>query len=753
VKRWPAIALVSCGMMVATGCPSHRLTDVKPDPGTLDLLADVASPDTPDAAGDTPGRDGFEEPGEDAPPVDVPAPDATPDVPLVMKHFTFRAIGGVSMGAAALTVAAHHPERFDTVGALGGYVDYRYVGHLAKDLIGAGFCPMEQLLQPDVLADIDNPANPKVFCGNPIKAQPYEFYWDFNHFHFDDDGSSWGRDFYFDVLESLVFANGNFLMYNPDNPLLPPGVDPLWLKEPDKCANPMRVTYPDNINAEFNPKGEYDLISFCDGNTTVGCDPADPTLCGKANPNYRALAGSYDPKQAYNRPVFVFLAVDYNKNGRRDYGEPIVFNMSERFKDVGRDGCANEFEDGKGGCLATSNGAPTVDANGDDFDLVKNPQGTEGNFEYDEGEPFDDYGIDGVPESVSGVKDYGEGDGRFTYNPNYEAMIDQDARSFFNTADVSTLKKHTYYFEGGIRDALGALTVSMHLSNALAARGVPVRRYDNFAGQPTSVLPNLICDDVQNNLISVDFSKVAFGQNVLMAYGDPGESVDEANYTHSGKHVGSGCEVVLRPTFFYTTAMTRLPDPIYNDDTDYENRIEYSSYYSDVLGSRRWFAMNLPPGYDLPENADREYPMGIMLPGVGMPLVETVEATRLLGLTQGMGVTPRFALLAPDGQCCYRNTATQERLCNCYRVSGGLRCVDRACKGSHADCTVTDITRDGLEQECNSGHFFFNQVTNRWGETDMTGARFEDALLEVIDAAAGLYRIKAAADVMVPADF
>ena len=76
---------------------------------------------------------------------------------------------------------------------------------------------------------------------------------------------------------------------------------------------------------------------------------------------------------------------------------------------------------------------------------------------------------------------------------------------------------------------------------------------------------------------------------------------------------------------------------------------------------------------------------------LGGPVAETAP-TRLLGMSQGTGATPRFILLAPDGQCCYRNTVTQERFCNCYRVSGGLRCVDRDCKGAHEECDVGPLT-------------------------------------------------------------
>jgi hypothetical protein len=46
-----------------------------------------------------------------------------------------------------------------------------------------------------------------------------------------------------------------------------------------------------------------------------------------------------------------------------------------------------------------------------------------------------------------------------------------------------------------------------------------------------------------------------------------------------------------------------------------------------------------------------------------------------------------------------------------------------------------------------------NQATNVWGETDLENARFEDALLEVIDVVSKKYRIKQPADVEVPVGF
>ena len=42
----------------------------------------------------------------------------------------------------------------------------------------------------------------------------------------------------------------------------------------------------------------------------------------------------------------MFLAVDINENGRRDYGEPVIHNSSERYDDFGSDGIPSDLEEG-----------------------------------------------------------------------------------------------------------------------------------------------------------------------------------------------------------------------------------------------------------------------------------------------------------------------------------------------------------------------------------------------------------------------
>ena len=69
--------------------------------------------------------------------------------------------------------------------------------------------------------------------------------------------------------------------------------------------------------------------------------------------------GAWDDSENFN---------DTNGNGAFDYPESVL--------DTGDDNCFDEFEDGQGGC--TAQGA-SGDPNGDNYDSVSNPSGTEGN--------------------------------------------------------------------------------------------------------------------------------------------------------------------------------------------------------------------------------------------------------------------------------------------------------------------------------------------------------------------------------------
>lgn len=742
-------------VLLSGGCGNNggEGAELSETEGLADLtteLSDVLLGDLDDIANDqTSGDEGTEVAAGD-----IVGDETTSDVPMVKRRFTFRAIGGISMGAVAATIASHRPDWFDVVGSLGGYLDYRYMGHMFRDHLLKGFCPMGQILKN--LDKIDDPNAEGVYCGPIPRDQPHEWLWDFNHFRYNDSGGHWQREFYFQVMGSFAYAFGNMLYYNPENPLLPPGVPYEWFRntpDAEKCKQPYRVGKPFNYNAEYNPKGEYDLVTVCDGDFKPPCPKGDWKACTD-DPEYRKALGWYNPAAPHNFFVKTLLAVDYNGNGRRDYGEPVVVNASERWRDVGSDGCASEYEDGKGGCLDEP--VAQGDPNHDDFDLEKNPFGTEHNFEWDEGEPYDDYGLDGVPDT----HDFGEGDGEFTINPNFKELIDGDARNFFMNAPEEQLRAITWYFDGGINDALHSLTSSEHLVAWLNKRGMPVKIWEDFTRTKDSIMPNQALETMVALFEQIDFSPKAFGRNVMVRYGDPAGSTPDADYAGTweaflagnGSHVGGGTEVLLRPMVFYAFAVNRMPDPIYKT-TGSPGRIEYSSHYSEALQGRRWFAVTLPPGYDDPENAEERYPLALFMPGIGMPVYDMVTGTSLFTLLMEQGRFPRFILLTPDGQCARRKKSDGTRLTGCLDFPEGFVCVDDTCKGEHESCKQFKL-EESTVQECNSGHFFVNHKSDIWGDTSYAPVmRYEDELYELIEWVDQHYRTRKPAVVEVPADW
>ena len=66
------------------------------------------------------------------------------------------------------------------------------------------------------------------------------------------------------------------------------------------------------------------------------------------------------------------------------------------------------------------------DPNQDDYDFQLNPNGTENDHVYEKGEPFLDFGLDGVPntpQQSAGGYDVGEGDGKFTMSAGAQRIL------------------------------------------------------------------------------------------------------------------------------------------------------------------------------------------------------------------------------------------------------------------------------------------------------------------------------------------
>ena len=153
------------------------------------------------------------------------------------------------------------------------------------------------------------------------------------------------------------------------------------------------------------------MITVCDGS------PQNPALTPYSN-TWTATGDQY--------PLEVGLAVDYNGNGVRDELEPIITQGHEPWLDYGTDGLADPMEPGY-------QAGVNDDPHGDDYNPQYNPTGTEGDHRYEVGETFDDFGLDGVPNTPQqppgGYQkpgdgyDVGEGDGQLTVSRGPPALL------------------------------------------------------------------------------------------------------------------------------------------------------------------------------------------------------------------------------------------------------------------------------------------------------------------------------------------
>ena len=125
--------------------------------------------------------------------------------------------------------------------------------------------------------------------------------------------------------------------------------------------------------------------------------------------------------------------MDLNRNGRRDYGEPVIMNAYERYRDWGADGISSEEEPGY-------DPVNNPDPHGDDFNSQTNPSGTEEDWRYQPGEPFDDFGLDGV----DGTEDFGEGNNAHDYSQGWQHFMALDAGRFLRALPQINLQSVGY---------------------------------------------------------------------------------------------------------------------------------------------------------------------------------------------------------------------------------------------------------------------------------------------------------------------
>ncbi len=548
------------------------------------------------------------------------------------RHYTFRAIGGVSMGGIGSSINFwRHPERYDAIAVMGADPgpDLTYILGVTQDWFFGGFC---------TAAD-EKAGTGKIgqLCPSPRKPMldQMEEAFDFEHFNYqagEGVGLTLRRPLYVRAFRDLSRAYGNaaYATAMGDSTYLPPGVPPstLMLDNATACDPKNAIRLKGFYDWRYNPDGAFDVITFCDG--------GDSEAKG---------LGVYDDSLPQLDPTQIMLAVDVNGNGKRDSGEPVVLQGAEPYRDVGTDGLADKDEPGY-------DPVKNPDPNHDDFHWRHNPAGTEGNWRYDKGEPFDDFGIDGVQGkgcpvgSAPGCFDLGEGDGAFTYNPNVQNWLAHDPHSLADTIPDDQLARVDVYYDAGIRDFFNAHVSTNTLAAVLQRRGAHVRVWDGFP-LLTNHAPS---DEMKFDINAVDFAPL--GRHVYVRYGDPDASQAAVEQTGDGRHVGTVLQATHRAQMLFYFLDSVWPDG--DRDLDVGGAPDaIDDMFTAKNGRVTPYVVALPPGYADAKNATRTYPVVYFMHGYGMQPMDLGVITVLGSSAMVSPKKPmqKFIIVVVDGAC------------------------------------------------------------------------------------------------------
>lgn len=671
-----------------------------------------------------------------------PAPPPPEKIPT-----KYRVIGGLSMGAiGTAAIGLRHSEEFDAFAALGAPLDAALLLRTIDRFHTGGFCPRAQLE-----ANVATLNDPKTAgCVTHPPPLKYEHVQDFNHWRYTTN-TPFDRTGYVGLFTDLTLAFGNLLTENPMSTFAPPGVDEAVARHPppNACSAPVRVKGLKNL--EYNPDGSKDAITFCDGEPqTWFCngtkevvdfcsDPANITtplprsmeavfataFCAtkggaavatrESNPEVMIGAGGrFDPCRVATEPVLVALAWDFNGNGRRDYGEPIVNNGEERYSDVGVDGCENAREDGSGGC--TASGA-AGDPNRDDYSADTNPRGTEGNWKHDDGEPFSDDGLDGVP----GSSDVGEGNGAFDMTSGRKRLYSYDARAALSKLTPAQLKRVNLLLDGGIRDLFNFGLFSHQVFGLWKAlkpdEAVSYRDWTEIPG---------MADPRTGAYRPWGGPWRRAPKSFEVLFGKETPTLDE-RLIGDGDHVGSNSQAVYRIATLYNWVAQQWPSlprpstPLGGLAYDEREKVEW--FQSEALGAKRDYGVFVPPGYELEENASVRYPVLYLLHGyTGAPrqILPSAFLADTFMKDSDVKLKPMI-IVVPSGACCFVQRGTGARDCR-----------------EEDDQGVAFVGRTDWERECVGGSFFVSHVG---------GPKYEESLFELMKEIDSKYRTLAPAEV------
>ena len=618
------------------------------------------------------------------------------------RHLTHRGVLGISMGGgAAATFGLRHHDKFDFIGGLGGPHDWNWLLWYISQYHLGGFCTA---------------SNPSCTIPAPNMYpldEPFAHTQDFNHWWYQTgsgNGGGFDRNTYSKLFYDLAAAQGDpngqnqdaltdprmtFFPAGPkatdpfvtgDTTGLPPGTD--CIVPVDPVSGDPNTTQQQTIQAqcyasrcdpkntwtaktgyfddEYNPDGALPVISVCDGNRANG---ASPYLNQWAPPT---------PGNAI--PLSAALAVDLNKNGVRDQNEPIIRDGHETWSDTGLDGLLDAQEPGY-------DPMTNPDPNQDDYDFQVNPNGAEGNHRYEVGEPFLDYGLDGVngtPQQPNGY-DIGEGDKVYTQTLGLTHFQAQDPHWMLHgwTTNIPAgpitdeeLLRLDIMLDGGVRDLFNFESVANHLSGAIGSRmradGTPLKAvtyYNNFDHLPGEVI------GMPDQFTPANLSWQEITSTQVIRYGSV-DATPQMIAQGDGQHVGTATQILSRVEASFYAAGHAWPDADRTVTDQSRNDPETTTvnelgttceiagtcekiFTGPVTGRAGPIAIGLPPGYALEANRLRNvrYPVVFVLHGYGQD-PRDLEALALIAnnnmnnaLISYETRLPKFIAVYVDGRC------------------------------------------------------------------------------------------------------
>jgi hypothetical protein len=600
-----------------------------------------------------------------------------------LRRLSHRAVIGFSMGGGgAAAFGMRHHDMFDVIAPLGGPSDWTWLLWYLEQYAMGGFCP-------------DGKTCEKVAPNRYPLDEPFAHTMDFDHWWYEEgngNGGRFPRSEYVQIFEDLALSMGNANGWNTQPGLLhmapgpkqgepwvvgPDGVDCTYTVEPinddpneEKQRERVRICREWRCNPknawkaqtgyyddEYNPDGSKPVISFCDGNEN-GQSPYVNTW---------APGGK--------KPMNLALAVDLNGNGIRDEGEPVIRSGHEPFSDCGADGLCDPDEPGY-------DPETNPDPNQDDYDYVINPNGLEGNHRWDQGEPFQDVGLDGVPNTAAlhVAGDPGEGDGKYTETPGLSNFYANDAHSIVSRRQAQVpggpvtddaLRRIDILSDGGVRDLFNFASVASHLKGQVHGRtgpnGLPLRSvafYNGFDMLPGQVRGKP--DDYSPSLLR--WADIADMPSVR--YGDI-DATRQQIEQGDGMHVGKANQLLFRleTAFFYVGQ--RWTDADRRATVDARDDPAPGAAECEVFGKCEEFftgpqtkrtgpiAVSLPPGYAQKDNVARNvrYPVLYVLHGYGQDPRDleavAIFTNNFMNATQKSYATrlPKFIIVYVDGRC------------------------------------------------------------------------------------------------------